>query len=237
MRLSGKKALVTGGSRAIGKAIALAYAREGADVAITGRHYETLEPVVAEIKSIGRNAEAFEWDISKVEDVDAQIARVVEKLGGLDVVVNNAGVLSREGFLEVTEEWWDIVMDTNLKGLFFATQAAIKYMTKEKRAGRIINIASIAGLQPQTVSPYGISKWGVVGLTKGFGKRLAREGILVNAIAPGSITTSMIGWKPGDPIGDLGTPEQIADSAVFLASDEASHIAGEILVVDKASHL
>ena len=239
MRLSGKKALVTGGSRGIGKAIALAYAREGADVAIVGRSYETLKPVLAEIKSMGRSAEGFEWDVSKVNDMDTKIAQVAEKLGGLDIVVNNAGVLSREKFLEVTEESWDMVLDTNLKGLYFVTQAAAKFMMKEKNSSkRIINIASDAGLRPEC-APYGISKWGVVGLTKGFAKRLAIHGIMVNAIAPGPVATGMVGWKEGDPIelkghpfGRQACPEEIADSAVFLASNEASRIAGAILVIN-----
>jgi len=238
MRLSGKKALVTGGSRGIGKAIALAYGKEGADVAITGRSYETLKPVLDEIRSMGQNAEGFEWDVSKVQQADEQIAKIAGKLGGLDIVLNNAGVISHEGFLEVTEEKWDMVMGINLKGLYFVAQAAANFMVKESKAGKIINIASDAGLRPEW-TPYGISKWGVVALTKGFAKMLATHNILVNAIAPGPVATNMMGWKPGDPIerkglplGRLARPEEIGDAAVFLASDESSHVNGDILVVN-----
>lgn len=238
MRLLGKKALVTGGSRGIGRAIAIAYAKEGADVAITGRDYETLKPVLDEINLMGRKAEGIEWDISKVNEVDTKIVRVADKLGGLDIVVNNAGVISHDNFLEVTEESWDMVMDTNLKGLYFVSQAAAKLMISKNITGRIINIASDAGLRPAPV-PYGISKWGVIGLTRGFASMLSPKGILVNAIAPGPVATGMMGWNPGDPLerqnyllGRLARPEEIADAAVFLASDEASRITGAVLTVN-----
>ena len=238
MRLSGKKALVTGCSRGIGKAIAIAYAREGADVAVTGRSYETLKPVLDEIKPTGRDAVAFEWDVSNVREVDEWIARIAGELGGLDIVVNNAGVISREKFLQVTEEGWDMVMDINLKGLYFVNQAAANYMIKGNVPGRIINIASDAGLRPAPV-PYGISKWGVTGLTRGYARMLTQHGILVNAIAPGPVATGMMGWKQGDPLerqnfplGRLARPEEIADAAVFFASDEASRITGAVLTVN-----
>jgi NAD(P)-dependent dehydrogenase (short-subunit alcohol dehydrogenase family) len=237
MRLSGKKALVTGASRGIGKAIAVKYAGEGADVAITGRSYEALEPVLADMKPTDGKVLGFEWDVSHVSEVDEQIARIAQELGGLDIVVNNAGVISRERFLQVTEEGWDMVMDINLKGLYFVSQAAANYMIKENISGRIVNIASDAGLRPAPV-PYGISKWGVIGLTRGYAKMLTKHGILVNAIAPGPVATGMMGWKPGDPLekenyplGRLARPEEIADAAVFLASDEASRITGAVLTV------
>jgi len=237
MRLSGKRALVTGASRGIGRAIAVAYAREGADVAITGRSYETLKPVLDEIKLTGQKAVGFEWDVSDVSEVDELIAQIAENLGGMNIVVNNAGVISREKFLEVTEEGWDSVLDVNLKGVYFVSQAAANYMIKGNAPGRIINIASDAGLRP-AATPYGISKWGVVGLTRGFASMLAPKGILVNAIAPGPVATEMMGWKPGDPLerenyplGRLARPEEIADVAAFLASDEASRIIGAVLTV------
>ena len=237
MRLLGKKVLITGGSRGIGKAVAIAYAKEGSDIAITGRDYKTLKSVLDEIKLMGRLAVGIEWDVSKVDEVDAQIARTVEKLGGLDIVVNNAGVISRENFLEVTEEGWDMVMDTNLKGLYFISQSAAKFMISKNITGRIINIASDAGLRPAPV-PYGISKWGVIGLTRGFASMLSSKGILINAIAPGPVATGMMGWKEGEPLerqnyplGRLARPEEIADVAVFLASDESSRITGAVLTV------
>ena len=189
------------------------------------------------MKLTGRKAVGFEWDVSDVSEVDELIVQIADNLGGMDIVVNNAGVISREKFLEVTEEGWDSVLDINLKGVYFVSQAAANYMIRGNVPGRIINIASDAGLRP-AATPYGISKWGVVGLTRGFAGMLAPKGILVNAIAPGPVATEMMGWKPGEPLerqnyplGRLARPEEIADVAAFLASDEASRIIGAVLTV------
>ena len=242
MQLEGKKALVTGASRGIGRAIALAYAREGADVAVTSRNAESLESLVNEMAHLGRQAVAVQWDVRDVSVVDARIARVAQALGRLDILVNNAGVISHSPFPDVLEEDWDHVLDTNLKGLFFAVQGAVKHM-KEAGSGVIVNIASIAGIQSAT-TPYGISKWGVNGLTKGLAKRVLPWGIRMNAVAPGPVYTEMMNWHPGDPIEKEGAPlgrwnypEEIAEAAVFLGSDRSAGIAGEVLVVDGAIHL
>lgn len=237
MQLAGKKALVTGASRGIGMAIALAYAVEGADVAVTGRSLEKLAPVVDKMHAMGRKPVALEWDVSCVKGVDSRIEETAEKLGGLDLVVNNAGVIRSERFLSVTEEGWDAVMDTNLKGLYFSCQAAANHMIKKGIKGRIINIASDAGLRGAPV-PYGISKWGVIGLTKGIASLLLPHGILVAAIAPGPVTTEMMNWEPGKPVettspfGRMAYPEEIAQLAVFLASQGASRIAGDTIVIN-----
>lgn len=242
MKLEGKKALVTGASRGIGRAIALAYATEGADVAVTGRNMATLEPVAAEIRAMGRKAVAMAWDVSEVKGMGDRLAETAERLGGLDILVNNAGALRRPGsqggFLELAEEDWDYVMDTNLKGLYFLCQAAARFWIAGNRGGCVVNIASEAGLGLRgETAPYGLSKSGVIGLTKGIAKLLYPKGIRVVGIAPGCVTTEMLDWKPGKPVesgppwGRMSYPEEIADLALFLASDQAARVAGDTVVI------
>ncbi|MGD2174195.1 MAG: SDR family oxidoreductase [Candidatus Brocadiaceae bacterium] len=244
MRLDGKKALVTGASLGIGRAIALAFAQEGADVAVTARHGHALQAVAEEVRSRGGRAHVMEWDVSDVSRAERRVAEAREALGGLDAVVNNAGVLRRDGsrFPDLTPEEWDYVMGVNLRGLYFVCQAADKLM-QEAGGGVIINVASDAGLRGE-VHPYGLSKWGVVGLTKGLGKACAGHGVRVNAVAPGPVATRMMGWEAGDPLerkglplGRLTRPEEVADVAVFLASDEANALHGEIVVVNSGTAL
>lgn len=239
MRLDGKKALVTGASVGIGRAIALAYAEEGADLVITARNRERLQPVAEQIRARGREAHVMGWDVSLVAQARARIQEASDALGGLDIVVNNAGVLRRDGsgFPDLTPDEWDYVMDVNLKGLFFICQAADKAM-REEGGGVIINIASDAGLRGE-IHPYGISKWGVVGLTRGLGKRCAGHGVRVNAIAPGPVATRMMGWQQGDPLereglplGRLARPQEVADAAVFLASEQSAAIFGQVVVLN-----
>ena len=239
MRLEGKTALVTGASRGIGRAIALAFAREGADVAITARQVGSLEQVADEVAALGRRVHALEWDVSQVSDAEPKLRAIHRELGALDIVVNNAGVVrgDESGFPDLTEAEWDLIMGVNLKGLYFVCQATAKLMT-EQGSGLIINIASDAGLRPE-VSAYGLSKWGVIGLTKGLAKRLASAGVRVNAIAPGPVATQMMRWEPGDPLespslplGRLALPEEVAAAAVFLASEESAAVVGDILVLN-----
>ncbi len=241
MQLQGKKALVTGASLGIGRAIAVAYAREGAEVAITGRHRDTLVPVAEEIDRIGRRVHVMEWDVSVVEHAAAHIEEAAAAMGGLDVVVNNAGVLSRDGsgFPDLTVEEWDYVMGVNLRGLYFVCQQAVKHM--KGQGGAIINIASDAGLRGE-VHPYGLSKWGVVGLTRGLGKRCAPDNVRVNAIAPGPVATRMMGWEPGKPVendrlplGRMAFPEEVAELAVYLASERARAVLGQVIPVNSAT--
>lgn len=242
MRLKGRKALVTGASRGIGRAIALAFAEEGADLAVTARRAESLEETVAAIAATGRGVCPLAWDVGDVSQAEARVAEAKEKLGGLDVVVNNAGVNRRDKskFPDLTEAEWDYIMDINLKGLYFVCQAAAKVMQEQQR-GNIINIASDAGLRGES-APYGISKWGVIGLTKGMAKALSPHGIRVNAIAPGPVTTAMMNWQPGQsmeapslPLGRYSLPEEIAAAAVFLASDDSSAVVGDIMVINSAN--
>jgi len=243
MLLAGKKALVTGASRGIGKAIALAYAAEGADIAVTSRKYANLTPLIEEIQNMGRKAIGFEWDISRIDKIDQRIEKIADKLEGLDTVVNNAGIIVKEKFLEVSEKGWDIVIDTNLKGLYFICQSAANLMIERKQSGKIINIASDAGLRGAK-EPYGISKWGVIGLTRGIAKILLPYGILVNAIAPGPVATEIRNWYPGQsveitsptspalPFQRRAYPDEIAKLAVFLASENSSRIAGSVITIN-----
>ncbi|MHB1355015.1 MAG: SDR family NAD(P)-dependent oxidoreductase [Anaerolineae bacterium] len=242
MRLAGKKALVTGASRGIGRAIALAFAAEGADVAITARHVETLEQVADEIRSLGRIAYPLAWDVREVARVDERLAEIEAYLGALDIVVNNAGVVRapRDEPEPSPEVLWDYIMDTNLKAVFFVCQGAARLM-KERQSGVIINLASDAGMRGAP-NVYGISKWGVIGFTKGLAKQLSPHGIRVNAIAPGPVATEMMNWHPGKsieapnlPLGRYSFPEEIAGVALFLATGESAAVTGETIVVNSSN--
>ena len=235
MRLEGKRAVVTGASRGIGRAIALRFAQEGADVAVTARRAQSLDEIVAEIEALGRRALPMEWDVRDAVQARERLQQARQELGGLDIVVNNAGV-SRGPELSPVDEW-DFVMQTNLRAVYFICGAAGELMT-EQGGGAIINIASDFGFRGAP-NPYGISKWGVVGLTRGMGQQLAPHGVRLNAIAPGPVATEMSNWHPGDPLENdrlplkrLTRPEEIASIAVFLASDESSAIIGENIVVN-----
>ncbi|MDA0746903.1 MAG: 3-oxoacyl-[acyl-carrier-protein] reductase [bacterium] len=239
-RLEGKTALVTGGSRGIGQAIALRLADEGADVAICASR-SLPEEVVAQIEEKGRRALALQADVSNPQDVTALFKTILDTWGKLDILVNNAGI-ARDGLLmRMKESDWDAVLDVNLKGAFLCIQAASRPMMKA-RTGRIVNIASVVGLMgnPGQVN-YSASKSGLIGLTKTVAKELAGRGITTNAVAPGFIPTDMTESLSGEireklleriPLGTLGSPEDIAAAVAFLASNDAAYITGQVLVVD-----
>ena len=242
MRLEGKKALVTGASRGIGRAIAIAYAAEGADVAITARKVESLKDTAKAIATKGRHSHSMAWDVTAISRVDESLAEVQDKLGGLDIIVNNAGVLRlpEDHPDQSSEALWDYVMDTNLKALYFISQKAARLM-KDQKSGIIINIASDAGMRGAS-NPYGISKWGVIGFTKGLAKEMAPYGVRVNAIAPGPVATEMMNWYPGKsmaapdlPLGRYALPEEVAGVALFLASDGSAAVLGQTIVVNTAN--
>jgi len=239
MRLAGKKALVTGASRGIGRAIALRYADEGADLAITARQLESLKETADEITAKGRRAYAMAWDVSEVSLADAKLAEAKENLGGLDIVVNNAGVvrLPEEHPDQSAVATYDYIMDINLRGLYAICKSAAELM-KEQENGIIVNVASDAGKRGAG-HPYGISKWGVIGFTRGLAKELAPHGIRVNAVAPGPVATQMMNWEPGKsmespglPLGRYALPEEVAGVALFLASDDSVAVFGESIVVN-----
>ncbi len=245
MRLEGKTALVTGSSSGIGEAIALRFAREGADVAV---HYHSEESsareAVAQIKGLGRRAVALGANVGVAAEAAGLVNAAVEALGHLDILVNNAGVEVREPFLEVSEQHYDLVLDVNLKGAFFAAQAAARHMVARGGGGRIVNVSSIhedvAFLEYAT---YAASKGGMRMLTRTICQELAPHGITVNDIAPGAIATPINKRTLGDgdllhelqgviPAGRLGEPDEVAGLAVFLASDEAAYITGATYVID-----
>jgi len=243
--LKGKKALVTGSSRGIGRGIALALAKQGADVAINYRsEKKEAEKVISEIKKMKRDAFVAQADVSSVDEVIRMFSEVKKHWGNLDILVNNAGIVAYADFESMTEEEWDKIMDVNLKGQFLCSREAVKLMGK---GGRIINIASIAsggvGVGFSRIAHYTASKGGVVALTENMALDLAAKGINVNAIAPGIIETDMTKDMLGDekakaglmariPKGRVGKPKDIGAAAAFLASDEADYVTGIVLYVD-----
>ncbi len=242
MKLENKVALVTGAARGIGRAIALALAREGADVIVTDVDQVRAEEVVKEINSVGRRANLIKADIAKREEVKELIREALAQFGRIDILVNNAGIIKRGSLEDHSEEDWDRVIAVNLKGTFNCSQEVAPLM-KQQGWGRIINISSIAGKVGDLASApsYGSSKGAVNALTKSLARELAPHGINVNAVAPHAIETEMSAEWPEEkrreiisqiPLGRLGRPEEVAEAVVFLASEGAGFIIGEILDVN-----
>jgi 3-oxoacyl-[acyl-carrier protein] reductase len=236
--LSGRTAFVTGSTRGIGLAIARALYDAGAKVAIVGRDAERARSVAA---GLGDRAAAVACDVASADQVDAAITAAEKVLGPIDILVNNAGLTRDNIVLRLTDADWDTVLNANLKGAFHTIRATIKGMMK-RRSGRIINIGSIVGLTGNKgQANYAASKAGLIGLTKSVAKEYASRNILVNCIAPGFIETEMTDALPAEAratlleeiaLGRLGRPEDIAGTVLFLASDLASYITGQVLVVD-----
>ncbi len=237
-----KTALVTGASRGIGKAIALALAAKGFAVAVNyaGSH-DAAEAVKTEIEQNGGHAFLVQGDVSKSDDVERIFKEIKEKFGTLDVLVNNAGINRDALLIRMSEEHWDDVIATDLKSDFLTTKAAALLMMK-KRKGSIINISSVVGIMGNIgQANYAAAKAGVIGLTKSCAKELAGRNIRVNVVAPGFIETAMTDGIPEKirekmiasiPMGRMGQPEDIASAVCFLASDDSSYITGQVLVVD-----
>lgn len=244
MKLGGKKAIVTGGGTGIGKAIALEFAGAGADIAICSRNVQNIEKVRDEIIALGRDSMAVSMDVRVREDVDNMVQQVVDEFGRIDILVNNAGTNRPTPVLDLTEDTWNLILDTNLKGLFFCTQAVARHMVKQK-SGKIINISSTAsmGANEPGQAAYAASKTGVNALTKACAREFGPYGINVNAIAPGRIPTPLVyasrtpeqvekfleTGKSTAVLGRLGTVEEIAHLALFLASDDSAFITAEII--------
>jgi 2-dehydro-3-deoxy-D-gluconate 5-dehydrogenase len=239
--LTGKTALVTGANTGIGQAIAIGLAQAGADVAIAGR--SDAPATMAAIVATGRKAVSISADLSSIEPLPRVVDEALVGLGSIDILVNNAGIIRRADLLAFSEADWDAVIDTNLKSLFFLSQAAARHMA-ERRSGKIINIASLLSFQGGIRVPsYAAAKSGVGGVTKAMANELAPMGIQVNAIAPGYIATNNTAALQADetrnrqimervPAGRWGRPEDIAGAAVFLASPAADYVTGHILAVD-----
>ena len=242
MLLDGKIALVTGGSRGIGRAIALRLAEEGAKVAINYADNQTAaEEVKAIIEQHGGTAMIVQTDVSDSTAAAEMVARVHEELGGLDILVNNAGITRDTLLVRMKDEDFDAVINTNLKGIYSCTKAAAKFMTKQ-RSGRIVNLSSVVGeIGNVGQTNYAAAKAGVIGFSKAAAKEFASRHVTVNVVAPGFIDTDMTAVLKdsireklieGIPLGALGKPEHVADAVLFLVSDAASYITGQVLNVD-----
>jgi len=248
--LKGKIAIVTGGSRGIGKAIALGFAKAGAKVVLTSRKINDLEANVTEIKAFGGEAFPIQAHLGKTEEINKMVGTVMDKVGRIDILVNNAGTSPGMGsVLESDERLWETIMNLNMKGLYFTSQAVARVM-KKQGGGKIINIASVDGFMPEPkVSVYSISKAGVRMISRAFASELAPFNIQVNTIAPGPISTKMLDshWfhlSPEEakkekeamakmtPMGRIGEPDEIVGAAIYLASDASSYTTGAEIIVD-----
>lgn len=243
LKLKNRVVLVTGASKGIGKAITIESAREGADVIINyATDKEGAKATLAEVEKLGRRGIMFQADVSKKAEVDKMVGTGIEHFSKIDVLVNNAGIALWKPFLELDEENWDRTINTNLKSIFLCSQAVAKHLVTKKVPGSIVNISSIAAYGAlDCLVPYCASKGGMTLITKAIATELAPYGIRVNAIAPGTIDIERNrktdpnypdDWIPFIPIGRVGKVEEIAKPVIFLASDEASYITGQIFWVD-----
>lgn len=237
-----KVAVITGSSRGIGQATALAYAQAGYRVVINYHgSREQAEKILEKIKSDGGNAIALAADISKPEECNQLIQETIKEYGGIDVLVNNAGINHDQLMIRIQDEEWQKVINTNLSSVFYCSRAAVKYMMR-KRWGRVINISSVVGISGNAgQTHYAASKSGILGLTCSIAKEYGNRGITANAIAPGFIESDMTKILSPEQkkqilstvaVGRLGTPEDVAALALFLASEQASYINGQVIRVD-----
>ena len=238
-----RKALVTGASRGIGYAIAKKLAQNGDKIVITGRKKETLERVA---KELGQNVFPMVWDAAEFDKADEKVREAAGQLGGLDIVVNNAGIFARRSewdknsLLKTTVKEWQDVIDVNASAVFFTMQASVNYMLENGVKGNILNITSVAGEEP-VFGAYGGSKILATGLTRGWGKMFASDGITINGIAPGPVATEMNNWHEGDsmkhdriPYGRFATIDEVAALAMYLLDEKAKMICGETVIIDGA---
>jgi 3-oxoacyl-[acyl-carrier protein] reductase len=248
MLLAGKIALVTGAQQGIGAATVLEFAREGADVAINWLDDEAAaEEVAGKARALGRRAVLAPGDLGSVEGARALVAKTVEALGRIDVLVNNAGVYPRSPFLELEEPMWDLTHAINLKGMAFCTQAAAKAMIAAGVKGAVVNISSQSAAGAWFGAHYAASKGGVISLTRSMALELAPHGIRVNGVAPGLVDTAqprygmteeeIVAFGAASPMGRVGAPSEIATVALFLASEMSSYMTGEVVQANGGSYM
>ncbi len=241
MKLQGRVAIVTGGARGIGKAIAAEFTKEGAKVVLIDIAEEELTKTAEELGRYGEVI-SIKTDVSKVDEIQRAVQEVIRRYGRVDILVNNAGIFSRSSLEELTEESWDRIMKVNLTSAVMFSREVVKYM-KDQGFGKIINMASLAGQVGGIYAgvDYAVSKAGLICLTKSLARRLAKYNILVNAVAPGVIESPMTAPWPEEvkagfiqkiPLGRLGRPEDVAKVVLFLASDDSNYITGQIINVD-----
>ena len=242
MDFTGKTAIVTGGAKGIGRGCVELFAENGANVVLADMNCDMATEVEQELKGRGLQAKAVKVNVKQVSDIEKMVNTAVESFGTVDILVNNAGIFHSTPVEDVTEEEWDNIMAINLKSVFFATQKVLPYM-KKKHCGKILNLSSLAGRNGGMVNGLGYSaaKAGIIGLTRGFAARFAQHGINVNAIAPGSTDTGILGGLSAQetaelvakiPLGRYGTVHEVASAVAFLCSDDASFITGAVLDVN-----
>ncbi len=241
MRLKDKVVLITGGARGIGKSIALLFAQEGAHIAVGDVNVQEAEKTAQEIEGMGRKSLGILLDVTDYAKVEESINKILDKFGRIDILVNNAGITKDNLILRMSQVEWDAVINVNLKGTFNCIKAVSKPMIKQ-RAGKIVNIASIIGVIGNAgQANYSASKAGIIALTKTTAREFASRNITANAVAPGFIQTEMTAKLPQElkdkmltniPLGKLGSPEDVANACLFLASREADYITGQTLIVD-----
>jgi 3-oxoacyl-[acyl-carrier protein] reductase len=241
LKLAGKVALVTGAAQGIGKAVALLLARNGADIVVSDINLEKAEETAKEVQALGRKALATKVDVATLGDVEKMVEAILAQFGKVDILVNNAGIARDKLILRMSEDDWDAVLNINLKGTFNCTKAVVRHMSKQK-SGKIVNIASVVGEMGNAgQGNYAASKAGVIGFTKTIAREFAKRGINVNAIAPGYIETPMTDALPDKakeelkrliPMDRLGKPEDVAEAVLFLVSESANYITGQVLNVN-----
>ncbi|OBG35179.1 SDR family oxidoreductase [Mycobacterium sp. E3198] len=241
--LHGKKALVTGASSGIGKEVALAYVQAGAEVAIAARHAEALDEAAAELTAAGGRVVPISCDVTRPDQVDSMLDRVTAELGGVDIAVCNAGIITVTPMLDMAPEEFQRIQDTNVTGVFLTARAAARAMVAQGRGGTIITTASMSGHIiniPQQVGHYCASKAAVIHLTKAMAVEFAPHKIRVNSVSPGYILTELVmpmvdlhaQWEPKIPMGRLGRPDELAALYVYLASEASSYMTGSDIVID-----